>query len=111
MDTFMAANSVLAQEGGGFWTRFASMVAIITTGIANVKSILSVKPSSPNSASVSASVPAPAALSTAPIEYTRNLLGDKETEKLNNPIKCYVLESDISDTQNKVQVTESSASF
>jgi hypothetical protein len=107
MDTFMAANSVLAQEGGGFWTRFASMVAIITTGIANVKSILAVKPSSSNSASV----PAPAALSTAPIEYTRNLLGDKETEKLNNPIKCYVLESDISDTQNKVQVTESSASF
>jgi hypothetical protein len=111
MDTYMAANSVLAQQKGPLAWKIASMVAVLTSGFANVRSILAVKKEQPSASAPSASVAAPAALNIAPIEYTRNLLGDKETEKLNNPIKCYVLESDISDTQNKVQVTESSASF
>lgn len=59
----------------------------------------------------SAMVSAPAALSTPPIEYTRNLLGDKETDELNKPIKCYVVESEITETQNKVKITEDNASF
>nr|DAH83120.1 MAG TPA: hypothetical protein [Bacteriophage sp.] len=54
---------------------------------------------------------APAALNTAPVEYTRNLLGDKETDLLNEPVKCYVVESDITSAQTKVAVTESNASF
>lgn len=110
IDTFMAANSVLAQEGGGLWKRIAAMAAIITTGMANVASIIAVKPNK-GYAGASASVPAPSALNVAPVEYTRNLLGDKETEMLNNPVKCYVLESDITNVQSKVQVTESGASF
>lgn len=110
IDTFMAANSVLAQQQGGLWAKIAAMAAVITAGIANVVSIISVKPDK-GYAGASASVPAPAALNVAPVEYTRNLLGDKETEMLNNPVKCYVLESDITNAQSKVQVTESGASF
>lgn len=59
----------------------------------------------------SASVEPPAALSTPPIEYTRNLLGNKETDEINKPVRVYVLESDITEAQNKVKVTEENASF
>lgn len=46
-----------------------------------------------------------------PVQYTRELLTDSETDIINQPVKCYVLESDISDTQNKVKVSESNATF
>ena len=86
----------------------AAAVAAIAMGIANVHSILSEKmPSESDSPTVSA----PAAIQTAPIEYTRQLVGDSELDEMNQPIKCYVLESDITSTQNKVAVTESNASF
>ena len=64
-----------------------------------------------SSTSQTASVTAPAPMETAPIEYTRNLVGDKELDEINQPIRCYVLESDISKTQNKVKVTEMNATF
>lgn len=89
----------------------AAAVAAIAMGIANVHSILSEKMPSEGAASSGATVSAPAALQTAPIEYTRQLVGDSELDEMNQPIKCYVLESDITSTQNKVAVTESNASF
>lgn len=36
-----------------------------------------------------------------PISYTRNVMTDSETETLNQPIKAYVVESEITDVQNK----------
>lgn len=86
----------------------AAAAAAVASGIANVKSIMS---ESLSSSSQSASVTAPAPMQTAPIEYTRNLVGDKELDEINQPIKCYVLEQDISKTQNKVKVTEANATF
>ena len=82
--------------------------AAIALGIANIRSIQQeTLPSSEGSASVSA----PTALNAPPIEYSRTLLGDQETENLNKPIKCYVVESDITNTQNKVATVEANASF
>lgn len=46
-----------------------------------------------------------------PIQFTRELLSDTETTNLNQPQKVYVLESDITSTQNKVEVAESNSSF
>ena len=63
------------------------------------------------SSSQSASVQAPEAMNTAPINYSRNLLGDKELDNINQPLKCYVLESDITNAQTKVRVTEQNATF
>jgi hypothetical protein len=84
----------------------------IASGIANVMTIKQQQFEGGVSSSISsASVSAPAALSTPPIEYTRNLLGNKETDELNKPMKVYVLESDITNAQNKVKVTENNASF
>lgn len=116
IDTYASANAAYKAMAGipivGPGLGIAAAAAAIASGVANVKSILSTEVGSTSvSGSVAASVPAPAALNIAPIEYTRNLLGDKETEKLNSPIKCYVLESDITSAQSKVQVTENNASF
>ena len=88
----------------------AAATAVIA-GIANVKAIQNEQLPSSGSSTSGAGTTAPSALNTAPVEYTRNLLGDKETDQLNNPIKCYVVESDITNAQTKVAVTESNASF
>ena len=90
----------------------AAAAAAIVAGMANVKKIWEVDETSGASASsASASIAAPAALNIPPVEYTRNLLGNKETDELNQPVKCYVVESDITSVQTKVAVTESNASF
>lgn len=116
IDTYSAANSAYSAMAGipivGPALGAAAAAAAIVAGIANVKKIWEVDETSGASASsASASVAAPAALNTAPVEYTRNLLGDKETDLLNEPVKCYVVESDITNAQTKVAVTESNASF
>lgn len=116
IDTYSAANSAYSAMAGipvvGPALGAAAAAAAIAAGMANVKKIWEVDETSGASASsASASVAAPAALNTAPVEYTRNLLGDKETDLLNEPVKCYVVESDITNAQTKVAVTESNASF
>lgn len=116
IDTYSAANSAYSAMAGipivGPALGATAAAAAIAAGIANVKKIWEVDETSGASASsASASVAAPAALNTAPVEYTRNLLGDKETDLLNEPVKCYVVESDITNAQTKVAVTESNASF
>lgn len=46
-----------------------------------------------------------------PVQYTKELLTDTETEKLNQPVKCYVLENDIREAHSKVDVAENNATF
>lgn len=117
INTFASANAAYASMAGipyvGPALGIAAAAAAVASGIANVKTILSTKVSSDvNSVSISSGAAAtPPALSTPPIEYTRNLLGDKETDEINKPMKVYVLESDITEVQNKVKVTENNASF
>lgn len=114
VDTYKAANESYSAMASipyvGPALGAAAAAVAIAMGIANVKAILSESISSASSNN-SASVSAPAPLQTAPIEYTRNLLGDSELEELNQPVRCYVLEQDITTTQNKVKVAESNASF
>lgn len=116
IDTYSAANSAYSAMAGipivGPALGAAAAAAAIVAGMANVKKIWEVDETSGASASsASASIAAPAALNIPPVEYTRNLLGNKETDELNNPVKCYVVESDITSAQTKVAVTESNASF
>lgn len=116
IDTYSAANSAYSAMAGipivGPALGAAAAAAAIVAGMANVKKIWEVDETSGASASsASASIAAPAALNIPPVEYTRNLLGDKETDELNQPVKCYVVESDITSVQTKVAVTESNASF
>ena len=85
----------------------AAAAAALASGYANVKAIYSTNADGSN---VSTSIAAPAALNTTPISYTKELLGDKEKDVINQPqIVCVV--DDINTVQKKVKVTESNASF
>lgn len=46
-----------------------------------------------------------------PINYTKNVLTDTETAEMNKGNRVYVVESDISKTQNEVAVKEANSSF
>lgn len=98
---------------GPFLAPVAAAAAVVF-GLANVKAIqneqLAGTSAATSDSGASANV-AQEALTLSPVSYTRNLLGDKETDALNQPTKVYVTEQDISNTQNKVKVTESNASF
>lgn len=114
INTFQGANEAYTSMASipyvGPALGIAAAVAAVAMGIANVHSILS-ESTSTSSATSAAQTAAPAAIQTPPIEYTRQLIGDKELDEVNKPIKCYVLEQDISGVQNKVKVTEQNASF
>lgn len=114
INTFQGANEAYTAMASipyvGPALGIAAAVAAIAMGIANVHSILS-ESTSTSSATSAAQTSAPTPMQMAPIEYTRELIGDKELDEVNQPIRCYVLESDITNTQNRVSVTESNASF
>lgn len=95
------------------------MAQAIGTGLINLKNILAVDPKSASTSLPSSSVAAGAsALPTNSaisdnlrMDNVRNILGDEEMENLNNAIKVYVVESDITGTQKKASVIENNATF
>lgn len=111
-DTYKGANEAYAAMASipyvGPALGIAAAAAAIAMGIANVRRIMT---ESISTSTQEVSVQPPAPVDTAPINYSRNLIGDKELDNVNQPIRCYVLESDITDTQNKVRVTEANATF
>lgn len=115
VDTYKGANEAYTAMASipyvGPALGIAAAAAAIASGIANVMAIKRESISSSSTTTSGSSVSAPSALNTPPIDYTRNLIGDKELDSLNQPIKCYVLESDIRNVSNKVTVTEQNASF
>lgn len=121
IDTFKAANSAYASMAGipivGPALGAAAAAAAVVAGIANVKKIWEVpedgeQTTMPTPASSSSVVrPNINLADTLPTQLTQNFMTDSELSELNNPTKVYVTETDISETMNKVQVTETNASF
>ena len=123
IDTFKAANSAYASMAGipivGPALGAAAAAAAVVAGIANVKKIWEVKddgeqtamPTPVSSATSSVVRPNINLADTLPTQLTQNFMTDSELSELNNPTKVYVTETDISETMNKVQVTETNASF
>lgn len=113
IDTYKSANEAYTAVAGipyvGPYLAPVAAAAAIIAGIANVKRIQNEEMSSSSSSS-SASVTAPV-MQTEPIEYQRQLLGDKELDEMNKPIKCYMVESEATAVMNKVKMAESNASF
>lgn len=88
IDTYKAANEAYAAMASipyvGPALGIAAAAAAIIAGIANVKAILSESTStSTSSTSTPTSVQAPVT-AQYPVEYTRNLLGDREQDEINN---------------------------
>ena len=122
IDTYKAANSAYASLAGipvvGPGLGAAAAAAAVLAGVANVKKILEVpddgkETSSPSSSVTSQSIVRPniSLSDTIPTQLTQNLMTDTELSELNKPTRVYVTETDISDTMNKVEVTENNASF
>ena len=122
IDTYKAANSAYAAMSGikviGPALGAVAAAAAVAAGIANVKKILEVpddgkETSSPSSSVTSQSIVRPniSLSDTIPTQLTQNLMTDTELSELNKPTRVYVTETDISDTMNKVEVTENNASF
>lgn len=122
IDTYQAANSAYASMAGipvvGPGLGAAAAAAAVLAGIANVKKILEVPDDGKETSSPSASVTSQSIVrpnislsDTIPTQLTQNLMTDTELSELNKPTRVYVTETDISDTMNKVSVTELNASF
>lgn len=122
IDTFKAANSAYASLAGipvvGPGLGAAAAAAAVLAGVANVKKILEVPDDGKETSSPSASVTSQSIVrpnislsDTIPTQLTQNLMTDTELSELNKPTRVYVTETDISDTMNKVKVTETNASF
>ena len=123
IDTYKAANSAYASMAGipvvGPALGAAAAAMAVASGVMNVKKIWAVKEDQPNNPSSS---DAPAASQSIvrpnislsdviPTQLTQNVMTDSELSELNKSTKVYVTETDISDTMNKVEVTETNASF
>lgn len=122
IDTYKAANAAYASLAGipvvGPGLGYAAAAAAVLAGVANVKKILEVpddgkETSAPSSSVTTQSIVRPniSLSDTIPTQLTQNLMTDTELSELNKPTRVYVTETDISDTMNKVEVTENNASF
>ena len=121
ISTWQGANRILAAGSNSFGPgvigvalMYSAMAGEIATGIANVKNILSEKSDgSSASSAVSSTV---STLSTAQVtplldENQNNIPTPMYDVNGNNPLKVYVVEADITETQRKVKVSESESSF
>lgn len=115
IDTYQSATAAYkAYAGINQPLAIAAAAAAVASGLANVKKIISIdaeKGETGSGGSTGSVTPTFNAEQAMPIEYTRNLLTSTETDELNQPQRVYVVESDITETQNKVKVTESNATF
>ena len=122
IDTYQAANSAYASMAGipvvGPGLGAAAAAAAVLAGVANVKKILEVPDDGKETSTAPSSVTSQSIVrpnislsDTIPTQLTQNLMTDTELSELNKPTRVYVTETDISDTMNKVEVTENNASF
>lgn len=113
IDTYKAANSALANDGVGP-ARWAAFAAALATGLATVKKIFSVQV--PNATTTGGISTEPMSMipafpeSNTPIQETHNNLSAAD-ELFFNQQKVYVLESDITEVQNKVKTAETETAF
>ena len=115
IDTFLAANAVLAQQQGGVITRIVAMAATIAAGIANVMAIWKTDTKNPSvSTSTQQAATSVPEVDETPYSYSQTVQTVAAEETLNQtqePMKVYVLESDITDAQNKAKVRVAESSF
>lgn len=118
IDTYQAANSAYKAMAGipivGPALGATAAATAVIAGIANVKKILTVDKDNPNvstNGTMAMATPNVNIGDSLPVQYSRQLLSDTETENLNKEQKVVVVESDITRTQRKVSVAEKNSSF
>lgn len=111
----VGAISSAAGRGPLGWAMGAIQAGVIaTTGALNIKAIKNTKADGSTNVggSMGAVTPSSNIFGTdIPFSYTRNVTGQSEVDSLNEPVKVYVTESDITDAVNKSKVRVEEASF
>lgn len=98
----------------GPWDWILAGIQAATIGATGAIQIANIKKQtfdSAGSGGASASVSPSMGFVDMPVSYTRNLMGDKETENLNQEQRVYILESDIEESGRRVEVRESNTNF
>ena len=115
IDTFVAANSVLAQQPGGYITKAIAMAATIAAGIANVIAIWKTDTNNPSvSTSTAQMATATPSVDETPYSYAQTVQTAAAEETINaasEPTKVYVLESDITDAQERAKARVAESEF
>lgn len=108
IDTFLAANQALTLPPPANWIQ---MAAVITTGLANVASIIKTDPTGETSAPAAPATPTPVQnfVQEQPYTYSRQVQTVEEEELLNHNYVVSVV--DINNAQNKVRVRESESTW
>lgn len=120
VDTYRAANGVLADTKGGSFARIAGMIAVISTGLLNVASIARQKFQS-SSASTPINVGSGGGSSGDgnSRSFNFNLVGGERENQLlgaiqsqfNNPLKAYVVSRDVTNQQQLDSDIQGTAGF
>lgn len=108
IDTYVGANKALAQ-GGIFG--IASAVGIIATGLANVKKIMSTKVSDKETTSNTASIQAPVINTTQLAPRQTQDVRVINNEEKRDPLKAYVVYSDIKTNEEKDKIYRQNSSY
>lgn len=98
----------------GPWDWILAGIQAATIGATGAIQIANIKKQTfdgAGSGGASASVSPSMGFVDMPVSYTRNLMGDKETENLNQEQRVYILESDIEESGRRVEVRESNTNF
>ena len=117
IDTYQAANSAYKAMAGipivGPGLGAAAAAAAIIAGVANVKKIVSTKTDGSGGVDISGANVTPQINMSEqmPIQYSRELLGDSETSNLNKEQRVIILESEMTEIQQRVKVKEDNSSF
>lgn len=118
IDTWQGAAAVLkegpAAYGGGLWgtaIMYANMAGVIATGMANVKNILSEKQTASNTSTTTGG--ALSTLNVNPLinEATDTLQMQNTMQQSQSEQKVYILESDITTSNNRVTTREMESTF
>lgn len=110
--TSALAGAYTTKSGPWDWVLAGIQAATIgATGAIQIANIKKQTFDGGGSGSVSASVSPSMGFADVPVSYTRNLMGDKETENLNQEQRVYILESDIEESGRRVEVRDSNTNF
>lgn len=109
----VGAISSTAGMGPIGWVLGGIQSAIIaTTGALNIENIKKQDVSGNSSGSGASVTPANTAYaSELPFSYTKQVTGASEVDELNKDTRVYILESDIQESNNRVQVRENESTF
>lgn len=117
IDTYQSATSAYKAMAGipivGPVLGAAAAGVAIASGMANVKSILKTKiPGGRESGGGAPTITPPTYMETLPpVQENFVKMDSEDLNEINKPNRVYVVESDISETQNRVRTTEDQATF